>query len=374
MLLIDVIVASIAFARLTDCLPSFAPRDYAPSTLENDGTDVGRYDVRKTMAIVNPDPKWINSYYFLFWLTTVDGRKYHLCIDPILFGNSTTGGLYSLNDLSNPSNIKAKGASNMVPGYGSTEALNLRSTPHNVTSPKGSDNFSTIALKTNFAGVEINTEVQPTGKNMYYGGMGGIVTPGFGDDFTTLPPGWSWYWANPHLKVKGTITLDGTPVSIDGDQSFGLLERQYGAFDVATKGFYLFWAYLPDGIVVQVWVISPRNDGTGPSGMATIWHPNGVHEVIPVDMSATRAWDTSVSDVTGRLYFNKFKVALTTRNALFTFQVPIRDAEVRPAKGQPGLIISESYCEGLVEWDGETLPWFGHCEELSTRTASKSEL
>ncbi|KAG5657403.1 hypothetical protein KAF25_005967 [Fusarium avenaceum] len=307
------------------------------------------------------------GYYFLLWLTTLDGRKYHICVDPILFGNTTTGAFYSLNDLNDPSEFKSTGASYMGPGYGSSEALNFRSVPHNVTSPRGSDNFSTIALDTDFAGVKVNTIIHPTGKNMYYGGMGGIVTPGFGDDYTTIPPGWSWYWANPHLQVTGTITLDGKPVSIDTAQSFGLLERQYGPFDVNTKGFYLFWAYLPNGVVVQVWVISPRADGTGPSGMATIWHPNGLHEVSPVDMSSTRAWDVSVSKTTKREYFNKFNVALVARNARFSFEKPIRDAEIRPAPGQTGLIVSESYCEGTVEWDNEVLPWFGHCEELSAR-------
>ncbi|KAF7557642.1 hypothetical protein G7Z17_g617 [Cylindrodendrum hubeiense] len=367
MLFTNAILALTTLVRVAECLPSFTPPYYRPSTLKNDGTDAGRYDVRKTMAIVNPDSKWINSYYFLFWVTTVDGRKYHLCFNPILFGNTTTGGMYSLNDLNDPSEFKAIGASNRLPGYGNSEFLNFRSVPHNITSPKGSDNFSTIALDTDFAGIAVNTVVHPTGKNMYYGGVGGIVTPGFGDDFTTVPPGWSWYWANPHLTVTGTITLDGTPVKIDTKKSFGMLERQYGAFDVSTKGFYLFWAYLPNGIVVQVWVISPRKDGTGASSMATIWHPNGLHEVVPVDMSATRAWDPSVSKITGRQYFNKFKVALTARNAFFSFEKPIRDAEVRPAAGQSGIIISESYCEGTIVWEGESLPWFGHCEELSAR-------
>lgn len=97
--------------------------------------------------------------------------------------------MYSLNDLNDPSEFKAIGGSNTVPGYGSTEALNFRSVPHNVTSPKGSDNFSTIALDTDFAGIAVNIVVHPTGKNMYYGGLGGIVTPGYGDDFTTVPPG-----------------------------------------------------------------------------------------------------------------------------------------------------------------------------------------
>lgn len=106
--------------------------------------------------------------------------------------------------------------------------------------------------------------------------------------------------------------------------------------------------------------------------MATIWHPNGLHEVSPVDMSSTRAWDLSVSKTTGREYFNKFEVTLVAGNAKFSFEKPIRDAEIGPAPGEKGLVISESYCEGTVEWAGEVLPWFGHCEELSVRRQAEN--
>lgn len=153
------------------------------------------------------------SYYFLFWITTAEGKKYHFCIDPILFGNTTSGAFYSLNDLNDPSEFTSIGGSNMRPGYGSSEALNFRSVTHNVTSPRGSDNFSTVALDTDFAGVKVNLVTHPTGKNMYYGGMGGIVTPGFGDDFTTVPPGWAWYWVrttsslSSHLIFSFSTTL-----------------------------------------------------------------------------------------------------------------------------------------------------------------------
>ncbi|KAF4333823.1 hypothetical protein FBEOM_12353 [Fusarium beomiforme] len=292
------------------------------------------------MAVINPDLKWANS---------------------------TTSSFYFLNDLNDPSKYKSKGASYTGPAFGNTEALDFQSIPHNLTSPWGSDNFSTVVLDTDFGGVKLNTVVHPTGKNMYYRGVGGIVTPGYGNDFTTFPPGWSWYWTNPHLQVTGTITVDGKLVSIDTSQSLGLLERQYGAFRVFEKGFYLLWAYLPNGIVVQVWVISPRADGTGPSSMVTIWHPNGLHEVPAVNMSATRAWDLSISKATRREYFNKFRVALTAHNMKFNFEKSIRDTEIRPVPGMTGLIVSESYCEGTDEWDGEVLPWFGHCEELSAR-------
>lgn len=143
------------------------------------------------------------SYYFLFWLTTVEGKKYHVCVDPILFGNSTTGGVYSLNDLNDPNNITAIGKTSMVSGYGNEEFLNLRSSLHNVTSPQGSDNYSTIAVDTAYGGFGVNVVTHPTGKNMYYGGVGGIVVPGYGSNFTIVPPGWSWYFVSVPFAALG---------------------------------------------------------------------------------------------------------------------------------------------------------------------------
>lgn len=82
-------------------------------------------------------------------------------------------------------------------------------------------------------------------------------------------------------------------------------------------------------------------------------------------MSATRAWHTWTSNFTGRVYFNKYKIALTTHKAVFMFEVPIRNPEVTPVPGETRTTVSESYCEGSVEWDGETMPWLGHCEQMS---------
>jgi hypothetical protein len=46
-------------------IPSFAPPDFPTSTIDNDGTHAGRYDVRKTMVWLDEkNPKNLNRYAF----------------------------------------------------------------------------------------------------------------------------------------------------------------------------------------------------------------------------------------------------------------------------------------------------------------------
>ncbi|KAG8160477.1 hypothetical protein KVR01_010013 [Diaporthe batatas] len=359
----------LALFGLTACaqglnLPSFARPTFPPSTIDNDGTFFGRYDVRKTMALLDPDPRSINSYFFTFWLTTVDGGKYHATLNPFLTGSTASAGTFSLNDLTT---LESKGAVAFGPASGSVESLNVQSATHNLSSPVGSDNYTTMKLDGDYAGFALNTIIHPTGPNIYFGGSGGMSLPGNTGNDTNVPIGWSWYWGNPHLQVEGTVTVNGTALEIDSSQSFGFLERQYGLFSVGPKGFILFWLYLPSGEFVHIWVVSPHEDGTGDAALATVWHPNGLHQNVPVDMNTTRAWDESVG-ATGRRYFNKFQVGLPAINASFTINKWIRDAECAPpaAAAAAGVTpLSESYCDGEALWNGETVPVFGHCEQLS---------
>lgn len=55
--------------------------------------------------------------------------------------------------------------------------------------------------------------------------------------------------------------MNGKLITIDTEKSFGMLERQYGAFNVSSKGFHLVWAYLPNGMVVQGHFSSQRRHG-----------------------------------------------------------------------------------------------------------------
>lgn len=172
---------------------------------------------------------------------------------------------------------------------------------------------------------------------------------------------------NPHLKVEGTIKLNDQDVEIDTSNSFGFLERQWG--DMQLRNWYLYWVYLSNGIFLHVWINEPTLEGFNSDSIAiaTVWHPNGVHEVLPVD-NTTRAWDTTRSPKTGNLYFNEFQLDLSTRNSSIRVTKPTRDTLLIPLAdyGGPLLNVSEAYVQGHGTWKGEAVEVFGHLEQIST--------
>ncbi|KAH6662235.1 hypothetical protein B0J14DRAFT_687190 [Halenospora varia] len=306
-------------------VPSFAPPSFEPSTIDNDGTHVDH----------------LKSVFFLIWLTTVDGRKYHITLAPNFIGDNQTSGIFGIEDLST---LTGTGATVFGPATGSNEALNLRSEYQNFTSPAGSDNFTNLYFTSDYAGVTVDMHFSPTGQNLYIGGSGGITLPSSGQDFRTLMPGYSWYWANPTMRLNGTLTVNGEVLQVDYNQSFAYMERQTGTFDLS--GYYAFWLYLSNGLMIHSWVVGPTLDVPyGVPSFATVWYPSGLHEVVSVDPTST-ASDIWISNSTGKTYFNKFVFNLSAKNASLTIEQAVRNRELGPLPGTQGYIISEAYGQG----------------------------
>ncbi|KFA67997.1 hypothetical protein S40285_03516 [Stachybotrys chlorohalonatus IBT 40285] len=222
-------------------------------------------------------------------------------------------------------------------------------------------------MSIDYLGIKLSAIIKPTGGNFYYGGGGGILLAPRGPDPdpAITHPGWSWYWANPTTRVEGTLTVDGQERKIDTTKSFALFERQWGNFHIG-KGYWALWFYLETGEVVISWGMEPTVDGQVETSFASVWHPSGVHEMIPVG-SKTRGSDVSISPVTGLKYFNHFFIDLPARNANFTFNKWFRDAELVPDPPRSNYItISESYGEGIARWYGKDVKMFGHAEQFST--------
>lgn len=170
--------------------------------------------------------------------------------------------------------------------------------------------------------------------------------------------------AKPNTRVSETLSIDGTTHKIDPKESFALFERQWGNFGVG-KGHYLLCLFLETGEVLCPWSLEPELDGTAKIAFASIWHPNGLHEMIPVGPKS-KAEDISASSKTGVKYFNKFFLDLTARNASFTFTKWIREAEITPTVEQRCIVISESYGEATARLDGRDIRVHGHVKQLST--------
>ena len=168
------------------------------------------------------------------------------------------------------------------------------------------------------------------------------------------------------MRISGNITVKGKELQIDPKQSFGFLERQWGQMEL--RNWYLYWLYLSNGIFLHAWINEPTLGGIDPNEIAvvTIWHPNGAHEVLPVD-TTSRAWDPERNERTGKLYFNEFELNLSTRNASLRVTKFARDALLHPIADYPGMLnVSEAYAQGQGTWEGEPVEIFGHVEQTST--------
>lgn len=167
------------------------------------------------------------------------------------------------------------------------------------------------------------------------------------------------------MRLDGTFEADGETLTIDPNQSFAYFERQWGRFSVA-RGNYVLWLYFSNGVVMQSWVYAPVSEtGFGNISYATIWHPDGRHDVLELGQD-TRAWDKWVSPETGKEYFNKFYISFgseTNRSSLY-FEQAIRGAE-ETARTERGYIIADSYGEGYGTWEGKPIDIFGHVQQYS---------
>ncbi|RSL47669.1 hypothetical protein CEP54_013277 [Fusarium duplospermum] len=332
---------------------SWKPPVYPATTRENDDTLVNRFDVRDTLAYVTNSTGNVNNVFTLLWVTTTEGKKFHLSTNAGLIQSENMGTFISLNDLQDRT---ARGASILLPGSGNPDRLDMRSVAQNITSPAGGDGWTNTQLKIDLADIGVDVSFRPTGKNFYYGGNGDIQLFKNGQDNSVSKslPGWSWYWANPTTRINGSLSTDGKKHMIDASQSYALFERQWGDLNIG-QGHYLLWLYLETGEVLISWSMEPNEAGESKIAFACIWQPNGWHEMIPVGPKS-RAWDISRGKVTGYKYFNRFFLDLPARDASFRLDKWVRDAELVPSPPEQlhrYINISESYGEGTARWNGK---------------------
>ncbi|CAG2011276.1 unnamed protein product [Fusarium graminearum] len=65
-----------------------------------------------------------DSWYFLLWLATDDGSRYHFTINPCMRGNATMARIYAMDNLKN---LTSTASSPVGPGSRSSRSLNVLS-------------------------------------------------------------------------------------------------------------------------------------------------------------------------------------------------------------------------------------------------------
>ncbi|KAI9738282.1 MAG: hypothetical protein M1834_008780 [Cirrosporium novae-zelandiae] len=153
------------------------------------------------------------------------------------------------------------------------------------------------------------------------------------------------------MRLNGTITIGG--------EALQKTMMNPSAF-LSVNGLYL-----SNGLMIHSWIVGPTMEVPyGVPAFATVWHPNGLHEVVPVD-STSNASDIWTSNFSGKKYFNNFVFGLSARNASLNIKQIVINGDVSPLPGTQGYNISEAYGQGEGVWDGEEVQFFGHVEQLS---------
>ncbi|RBR18129.1 uncharacterized protein FIESC28_06195 [Fusarium coffeatum] len=220
---------------------------------------------------------------------------------------------YPPTTIENDGDNTSHGASIIHPGSGNPDRLELKSATRNVTSPEDVDQWTNTHLELDFVGIKHDVILQPTGGNFYYGAAVAFSSSTEDQTLTALLPFRAGLGIGPASRLHGYLEIDGNRHEIDSKQSFALFKRQWGNFHNG-KGYFALWFYLETGEVLISWSMEPNLDGESKTAFASVWHPNGRHEMLPVGPKS-RTSEIEASPETGLKYFNKFFLDLPARDA-----------------------------------------------------------
>lgn len=111
--------------------------------------------------------------------------------------------------------------------------------------------------------------------------------------------------------------------------------------------------------------MEPNAEGVSKVPFASIWHPNGLHQTLPVGLK-TRFSGIHTSPDTGLEYFTMSFLDLPVINASFTFEKWFQDGEVESVPEQKGryITIMQSHGEGIGQWNDKEVKLHVHVEQL----------
>lgn len=165
----------------------------------------------------------------------------------------------------------------------------------------GDDKAQRITMTFPFGALDLELHVQ--GPVLYYGGVGTWPMLGYQQ----------WQYALTGIRTSGTLTLAGKTSEVTGES---WLDRQWGALPDLSKA---RWTWLnialPDGDKLAVWDIVAGNEAPSVgNAWATVLHPDGTHELLPVaplEANASRKW---TSPATGKTFPTQWVVSIPSRD------------------------------------------------------------
>ena len=218
----------------------------------------------------------------------------------------------------------------VIPPPGSTQGFDVTLGGWSARGLNGHD-----ALSATMAGYAIDLSLTGAKPAVLHNGDG-IISLG--------PAGFSYYYSRPLMRVSGTLTDNGQPITVSGQ---AWMDHQWGNFvSLAGSGWDWYSLQLDNNTEYMLYLI--RDQQRRPvSVFGTAVAPDGSASAIPASDIATRALGSWTSPHTGGMYPSGWQVTLAAEHLTLQITPLLRDQEL-----VTGASTGVAYWEGAVAISG----------------------
>ena len=190
----------------------------------------------------------------------------------------------------------------------------------------------------------LDLDLDAEGPPLYYGATGAFPWVG-------LP---QWQYALPQLRTTGRLIIEGTGYEVTGET---WLDRQWGPKpDMTDLRWTWFPLAMPGGDKLAVWDLALLDGRAAEESWATLLHPDGTHELVPVTPVAEGAGRLYADPDSGFVFPTEWRLSIPSR-AADLIVTTTSQAQVIPGVG------GTSYYEGAATVSGTY-----HGEPVNGRT------
>ncbi|KAL2846382.1 hypothetical protein BJY01DRAFT_263342 [Aspergillus pseudoustus] len=248
-----------------------------------------------------------NSFWISSFLLGSDGHKYFV-ISHALDG-SPASYRASILDVTNPSiRVQFSTADTANTSlYSDTGVFSFITSNFTFGATNHADGLSKMRTWSNYNSVQFDLTFETSSPVLLNGGTGSFeVTGGVG-----------YEWSMPAGKTTGSLTIDGTTITVDTAQSQTWYDRQWGNI---PQSWYWFEVHIepmtdyPTGAVLSVW--NWVDDISGDKNFATVREAPGIQRVVPVKNFSRNLNSVWTSTHTGHKYVQDFELLLEDGTSL----------------------------------------------------------
>lgn len=267
---------------------SSLPVPYNLSTSQTNGIDAGES----------------NSFWISSFLRGSNGHQYFL-LSHVLDG-SPASYRASVLDITNPSlraQFSTSDTANTSLYSADTGVFNFTTSVFSFGATSDTDGLSKMRTWSNYNGVQFDLTFETSSPVLLNGGTGSFEATG----------GTGYEWSMPAGKTTGSLTLNGTTVTIDPLHSKTWYDREWGNIPESWYWFEIHiepTAAYPNGAVLSVW--NWKDDISGNKNFATVRDDTttGTQSVVPVTNFTLNTGSVWTSDHTGSKWAQDFELVL----------------------------------------------------------------